>query len=293
MVMNAPLRVGRQPMIRIMLPYMYSLAEALEPLSRIAHGTTFNDNFLQLWSAQSALETLLQSSVFSGTLRSSRPLAGALLDSLKAQTSQIEKAPSDKSAWNRELQPFDTIPIIQLFSQFKIALLAEFGTFPSYFVSQKGSFDTLTLLDQPWKMFPSDLYTKVPEAMFDVAESGKSICYELPTACGFHIFRATETVLRRYYTQVTEGRPQPKVRNIAVYINAMRQRQCGDEKILSVIEQLSKLHRNPLIHPEVVLTMGEAISIVGIANSAITAMLAVLPAQAPTTTTTTTVPTSS
>ena len=58
---------------------------------------------------------------------------------------------------------------------------------------------------------------------------------------------------------------------------------CGDEIILSTLEQMAKLHRNPLIHPEAVLTMDEAISTIGIARSAVTAMLQVLPILAPTT----------
>jgi hypothetical protein len=126
-------------------------------------------------------------------------------------------------------------------------------------------------------MFPDDLADKVPEAMFDVQQAGKCLCYETATACGFHLFRATEAVLRRYYSHVTGGAPPPKVRNIAVYIHAMRQRNSGDEVILSVVEQLSKLHRNPLIHPEVALTLDEALSILGIARSAVTAMIAQLP----------------
>jgi hypothetical protein len=107
--------------------------------------------------------------------------------------------------------------IIQEYSQFRTAFIAEIGTFPSYFVSQKGSFDTLTLLDEPSRLFPADLWNKVPEARFDVAEAGKALCYELSTACGMHVFRAVETVLRRYYTEVTGGKAQPKVRNIGVY----------------------------------------------------------------------------
>ena len=63
----------------------------------------------------------------------------------------------------------------------------------------------------------------------------------------------------------------------------MQQAKVGDEKILSVVGQLSKLHRNPLIHPDVVLTMDEAISILGMARSAITAMIGQLPDRPPTT----------
>ena len=134
-------------------------------------------------------------------------------------------------------------------------------------------------------MFPADCWTKVPESRFDIVEAGKALCYEMPTACGIHIFRAVECALRRYYTEVTGGNPQPKIRNISVYINALRQKKCGDEKVLGVFEQMSKLHRNPLAHPDAVLCLEEAISAVGIAHSAVNEMLKHLPVPQLTTTT--------
>jgi hypothetical protein len=268
-------RLGRRAAtIRIHLPYVYTLAEAFEPLSKLRPNVSFLDVFVSLWSAQGQLEALMGQSVFANSLRSCRPFAETLHALLQKETSNTKR---------RRLGPNVVIPIFNAFTQFKTALLAEVGTLPAYFVSQKGSHDTLTLLDESWRIFPQDLRDKVPDAMFDVAEAGKALCYELPTACGFHLFRATEAVLRRYYSHVSGGRPPPKIRNIAVYVNAMRQRKCGDEKILSVIDQMSKLHRNPVIHPEVVLTLDEAISILGMAHSAVTAMLTVLPILPPTT----------
>ena len=74
------------------------------------------------------------------------------------------------------------------------------------------------------------------------------------------------------------------MRNIAVYINAMRQAEKGDEKVLGVLDRPSKLHRNPLMHPDAALSPDEAIAIVGMAHSAITAMLRHLPEPPPTTT---------
>jgi len=41
-----------------------------------------------------------------------------------------------------------------------------------------------------------DVPAKVPSALFDAREAGKCLAYELPTACGFHIFRATESATR-------------------------------------------------------------------------------------------------
>src|SRR5665213_3060576 len=109
------------------------------------------------------------------------------------------------------------------------------------------------------------------------------LAYEIPTACGFHIFRATESVLRKYYSHSTGGSPPPKVRNIGVYVRMLRAQNCGDEIVLATLQQLARLHRNPLIHPEAVLTMDEAIATLGIARSVVTAMLKILPVVLPTT----------
>ncbi len=272
---------ARGAMIRISLPYVFTLSETLEAIKDLTPKTVRADAIFTLWNGHAALEALLASSVFSSNLRSSRQLASSLMSTLK------KEADGDQD-WRNELG-YSANWIVQQYSQFKTAFTAEIGTFPSYFVSQKGSYDTLTLLDEPWRLFPPELWTKVPEARFDVIEAGKALCYELATACGMHVFRAVESVLRRYYTAVTNGKAQPKVRNIAVYINALKQAKGGDEKVLGALDHLNKLHRNPLAHPDAALTLDEAISIIGMAHSAITAMLQKLPELPPTTTTVATV----
>lgn len=271
---------GKRRMIRITMQYIWSLAEGLEPLERldVTKPADRFELFLEIAGPQWHLQQLLQSSVFSENLRICVLLGENLLAALRSISD---------SDWKVEQQPVQQFAIMNIknsYSQFKIAFLAELNTLPTYFVTQKGSHDTHTLLERSDKAFPDDLSKKVKEAMFDVAEAGKAICYELPTAAGYHLFRATEAVLRRYYSHVTGGMPQPKMRNIGVYIRAMRKAQCGDERILSVLDQLAKLHRNPLIHPEVTLTMDEAMSLMGMARSAVTAMLSVLP-EVPQTTT--------
>jgi hypothetical protein len=112
-------------------------------------------------------------------------------------------------------------------------LLADLGVLHSYFVTQKGGFDTISLLAYGENLFPPELASKVRDALFDAREAGKCLAFELPTACGFHIFRATESVLRKYYMQVTNSTIAPKVRNIGVYLNA-RPSLCSATKITSI-----------------------------------------------------------
>jgi hypothetical protein len=63
----------------------------------------------------------------------------------------------------------------------------------------------------------------------------------------------------------------------------MEKQKIGDDKVVEAIKQMTKLHRNPLIHPEVILSVEEAIGTIGMARSVIAMMLQVLP-DAPTTT---------
>jgi hypothetical protein len=72
--MNAPFKLERGPVIRISLPYVFQLAQELEPLDRLPPPTRdvpYNEIYLPLIMADFTLENLLRSSVFSGYLRSS------------------------------------------------------------------------------------------------------------------------------------------------------------------------------------------------------------------------------
>ena len=63
------------------------------------------------------------------------------------------------------------------------------------------------------------------------------------------------------------------MRNWSVYIKTLR--ECwADEKVVLILEQIKDLHRNPIIHPEQRLTNDEALSLIGIMDSAVTAIIA-------------------
>lgn len=276
--MNAPLKIGGLSMIRISLPYMFNLSTELEQLENLPDADTpYRHVFLAFIRANAAL-TELQNNLYTPYLRASWQLRESLATALREQLGKQE--------FDRTLAGWELLQIKNSYNQCKIALLAELGTFNSYFITQKGGYDMYSLLGGGEVLFPTDLAGKVPEALIDAREAAKALAYETPTACGFHTFRVIESVLRRYYGQVTNGKAAPKVRNIGVYLHALKLAKAGDEKILAAIKQITDLHRNPLIHPDVVLTMDEALATLGIARSVTTAMLTtVLPVIPPTTTT--------
>ena len=125
----------------------------------------------------------------------------------------------------KEKENFDSLELIMIknkYREYRVALLSELESLATFFVTQKGGYDTTILLEWGESLFSEELGTKAPEAIFDAKEAAKCLAFEVSTAAGFHLFRVTECVLRRYYSHVTGGKPHPKYRNIGVYLRALK-----------------------------------------------------------------------
>jgi hypothetical protein len=247
------------------------LSAALKPLYAIQADTPLSKCRWDLYNAESNLQGFLYQSVYTSTLKASAAPGAALLGAIQKITNASE-SDSDKI-----LSFFEVYSITSALTKFETVLIAEMDTTASYFLTKIRGYDTLDLIENADVLFPSDLRTKVPEAINDIQEAGKCIAFEIPTAAGFHMMRALEIVLRLYYDAVTNGRERPKSNNMGDYLNIMRTNQEGDEKVLAVLKQIKDLHRNELMHPEITLTLDEAIGLLGITQSAIVAMLQALP----------------
>lgn len=141
----------------------------------------------------------------------------------------------------------------------------------AYLVDQKGAYLTADLIERAEIIFSERVRKELSEAAIqDVRQAGKALVLELPTAAGFHMLRATESVIRAYYKAVV-GK-LPKSRNWGVYVKDLKAKG-ADAKVVGVIDQLRELHRNPLMHPEETLSEDEAIVIFGLAQSVIVAMV--------------------
>ena len=160
--------------------------------------------------------------------------------------------------------------------QFKSVFFAELSVLPAFLATGKEGYDVNTLIDEGQKLFPALTISKCPEAESDMREAGKALAFELATSCGFHIFRVTESVFKRYWDHVSGGDDRSNF-TIGYYAKELENKNLGDKKIWETLKQLASLHRNPLIHPEVNLTVEEAIDTLGIARSVIAAMLRVMP----------------
>lgn len=272
--MNITNQRGAKPVIRIDLPWVLDVAAALDDLDRVEPESTLEVAFVRLYGAQRQLAALFNASVYSHYLRASRQKGNELHD-------YIEKivAPMD---YSRTIGQFELAEIIRLRDHFSLVFRSEISTLPVFLVSRKDNYDVSLLITDGRGLFPQALVLKAPEAESDALEVGKCLAFELHTASGFHTFRVVEAVARRYWDTAT-SKPRPSPETIGMIAGQLELQRLGDIRVVESLKQMTKLHRNPLAHADVILTGDEAIAIVGMSRSVLTAMLGVLPDVPPTT----------
>lgn len=267
-------------MLRIDGAYLYELGKTLQPINRLdaSEGQRADHYFTCLW-AKDALETFLYKSVFRDSFRASNLAAGRLLSELR------HVAPDSDSEidWNEPIPGWRISSLKSEFSKFETVLIAELQNSALYYVSAKGGYDTPALTDAGEVIFPSDLSAKVPDAVLDVRAAARCIAFDLSTAAAFHLHRANEAVLRRYFDEVVGFDHRPQSNNMGEYLKIMKEKNAGDKKVISVLQSIKDLHRNPVMHPEQrIETVEEAISLLAAVRSCIGYMLDRIPsAEAP------------
>lgn len=230
-----------------------------------------------LYVAEGAVDALIARSVFD--LRTSRQPGQNLLQAIRAAREQF-----DNLQYKDAPIEFSQIyPVQEALRAFESVLAAEFSLCPLYLVMPKAGYDMPTMVESGHRCFGSELPTKVPDAVPDLDQGAKCLAFELFTAAGFHLHRANESVLRRYWDVVSSGEPLPG-RNIGEILNGLKNQSFGDPMAVSSLTDLKNLHRNPLIHPEHTIgNADEAVALMHAINSAISYMLRDIPTVAPTT----------
>ena len=170
-----------------------------------------------------------------------------------------------------ELPPFLANPLRSSYlleleiaiSKFDTHLKGDFLEQNLYMVGRTGAYDVRLLLEQGEKMLTggSDAVAKFPRAMEDIRLSARCLAFGLWTASGFHIARATESILREYWCNVRGQATLPK--GTKTWVGLCRELQgrqglgnkptippAGDQALVSFLKSLGESYRNPLIHPE-------------------------------------------
>lgn len=260
--------------------YLYQVGAAIQPLKNLrgtfsstdTNGTEYNEALYVLRSSQEALEAFLKNETY--RLKTSLQKG----DELKISIQVLIKKLDNDADKNKLLAWEDTWEIHQALRNFEAVLASEFGLLDLYVITKKGGYDISELMTNGQVCFPSELVAKVPECLQDIREGTKCVAVSLPTAAGFHLHRANEAVMHRYWDAVTNGAKRPASGNMGDYLNQLEQKSAGDEHVRSALKDLKNLHRNPLIHPDHTLeTVEEAIALMNHIHTVILHMLKRIP----------------
>lgn len=264
-------------MKRVNLFAFFSLGKALRPIEDIADGATYGDVLMILAMARWEVRSLLSNDVIN--VRTCRQAALQLIEEISEvvpiDINEAFRQDRDKTA---SVEWWRVSRLKEATKKFETVLAEELGVLDTYAVAQKGAYSTPELIANADVIIPGSLRIRLPEqTLIDLREAGRCLAFETTTAAAFHTLRAVEAVLVAYLQQVT-GKPAPaRLRNWGVYLKMLREQPGADVKVIDFLDHVRNSYRNPITHPEAVLSMDEVLVLLGVATGAIVAMAALLP----------------
>lgn len=166
-------------------------------------------------------------------------------------------------AGNRENAVVSEATIRQLkaeLERFEEAFTRDCKQLDVFTVTPKGDRSTRILLTKPEKKFLANLVKAMPQKTInDLQEAGKCLVFDLPTACAFHICRATEALMLAYYEHLAGSPwpPPPMRKDWANYNNQLKAKGAPD-RVTTRLEEIGRMDRNAYAHPDLTVALDEA-----------------------------------
>lgn len=165
----------------------------------------------------------------------------------------------------------------QLLSAFEVSLDDDLTRLPTFMVEPVGAYSFGQLINHADAVFPLNMRDGaiIPsQALLDFRSAGACLAFDLPTACGFHVFRATDAMLRKYCEHF-EAMPKGNGRDWGKFIGALRDKKSGrmpNARTTELLDKIRDIDRNPLVHPELSLDRDGALLVFDLCKSAISLM---------------------
>ena len=252
----------------------YDLGTKLAKLRSINQDTLVQGCVWDCWFARNALEELLEDPV---ELQVCRPVVEKLIDTITSFVPVDVNEAANVS--NKTKVLFNAHRLGSTLKELDAVLEAECQAIDTYAVSQKGAYSTSDLIERAEIMLPAAVRESVPAAaIVDVQMAGRCLVFDLPTAAGFHMLRAVESVMVALCNHVGKDDKNvgsAKGRNWGSYIKKLEEAGV-DQKITSMLNNIRGQYRNPLAHPEDVLTDDEALVLLALSTAAVEQMVRVI-----------------
>jgi len=246
---------------RINVGFFYNLRNVIRPLIHLAEDESYLNTMVAIVVAEPELKAIVDGSPIA--LKTCLPEAKRLLewfDTLKAIS-------------NRDPDISEVFKTKNFAREFETTLRTELRDLEIYFVSPVGIYSTTALLTNAIAMFGDAAALLPRETAIEFNEAGKCLAFSLYTAAGFHLLRAVESAVRVYYDVLSNGAARPTRGSMGVYLDELLRLSGVDTDLESVLRQIKRLHRDPIAHPDAVLSQTEATSLIGIAHSAISRII--------------------
>jgi hypothetical protein len=253
-------------MKQVNLIVFHYLGATLNGIKRIKTDDKVWDVVLTLISPRQSLRSFLDQTIDISVLRS-REAAEHLLK-------WIEYVIDD---WINNLKVTD--PDKTLDKNTRDALIAGIKSFEDEFalecrdidvfaVTSKGIYNTRALIESAERKFPKNLLDVMPQVTIqDLREAGRCLAFELPTACAFHICRATEALMLTYFEALTGTAWSLRRRDWNTYNNQLH----ANGALSAITNRLGEIRedRNAYTHPEITVPLDEAIVVFDLCNGVI------------------------
>jgi hypothetical protein len=148
---------------------------------------------------------------------------------------------------------------------------AELKSLIVYAITPK-KFPTDRLIADMSFLFPNGVYAQLSAlAQYDIAEAGKCIAFERPTAAAFHLLRATEDALKDFYCFAIKNNRVGSLM-MGTMISDMRQKRKTKHlsDLIACLDNIRSSYRNPTQHPEKIYDMDEVQNLLGLCADAMT-----------------------
>jgi len=250
------------------LPFFIELGGAVEQASKVDARAPLFDAFINFYRLRNALAGLMAGD------RAKLTACGHDLVELLNLLNNFETR-HFRDAQGNWMSPADDArseyevgSIVSKVEQFKNVLIADLRITASFTVTKSGIFDVNQLVNCAHQALPEDVGKKLTkESLDEIDASGKCLAFSLPTASGFHAMRAVERVIKTYLSDFMSGEEIARLKNWGQYLDALEKRAAGDalpkpsQEAIALIRQIKDIYRNPVIHPDRVLSSDEAMAL--------------------------------
>lgn len=259
-------------MLRVNEFELYELAIAVHPITEVSDDAKYGQVWLSWMSAKTALQNIFKQRSLEVCFSAANDLYLQLREVVPDDFSEAAGKLHTDQATEEPALGYVLYAIREAAKKFETILSSELSNSDTYWISPKGTHKTSVLMQNARQELPASLLKLVPEEVLkELDEAGRCLLFDNSTAAGFHLFRATEAVIRRYYETVVGHAPPKKARNWGAYIKVLNQHNVSP-KITGYLHHIKEEYRNPVLHPEVTLTPEEAQILFGVCISAISMM---------------------